>query len=247
MRAHKTFAATLLIAGAFLIPLLGCSSSAPGTPPPSSYTENGGGSYIEPLPDVSTSAQGGSIEQMRSATLQYPSSNSEWEYNVYDCYIELTKYLGPETTTLTIPAEIDGLPVWSLNTGGDANNGSKFPGDAIQTVRLPDCLVEVGDFTFYHCDLTSISLPSGLQKIGAWAFCGDYDEITIPASVREVGEGAFVSRHSYTATVLSPDVVLGFRSLYDADIVVGYPGSTAAQYCVDHADSVYKCTFQAMK
>lgn len=179
--------------------------------------------------------------QMQAATLQYPSSNDEWEYNVYDCYVELTDYTGSAFEgTLVIPEEIDGLPVWSINTKG--NGISNFLTD----IELPKSLLYIGEGAFVSTSyLENINFPDGLKVIERQAFmhCLDLTEITIPASVEKIGYEAFwgcnfdgktLSQKGLDVTMLSMNAELGDDFISRASRVSGYAGSTMAQYCAEN-------------
>lgn len=154
------------------------------------------------------------IEKMQSATLQYPAQNEEWKYNVYDCYIEITDYIGQEVSNLTIPDEIEDLPVWVINPhssdhsiGEDWQNpltnvilpdtllvvaDDAFRYLAIETVNFPVGLTTIGEGGFYHCPIKSIELPDTVTEIGDFAFaCAEITEIELPSSVVRIGENAF--------------------------------------------------------
>lgn len=88
-------------------------------------------------------------------------------------------------------------------------DGKKCVGDVV----IPDGIIGIGDGAFEkchrydeqdylfipseisNCDITSITLPDTLKKIGAWAFYEfnvfDITEIVIPDSVTFIGESAF--------------------------------------------------------
>ena len=69
---------------------------------------------------------------------------------------------------------------------------SAFEGTDVSVVTLPDGLLKIDDAAFKGCaDLVYINLPKSLVYIGNEAFmdCPDLD-ITIPESVRKVGEDA---------------------------------------------------------
>ena len=132
--------------------------------------------------------------QMENAILQYPSSNEEWKYNVYDCYIELTDYIGPEVEALTIPSELEGLPVWSINTGRIYDGGRGDYNDILTSVEFPDCLLVIGDETFLWCrELTSFTFPDTLVSIGESAFenCYRLSALFLPDGLRTIEDKAF--------------------------------------------------------
>lgn len=69
----------------------------------------------------------------------------------------------------------------------------------LQTVVLPDNLVEISGYAFNECQmLQDITIPDSVKIIGdkAFAGCRSLREIDIPASVRKIGENPFtMSRH----------------------------------------------------
>lgn len=76
----------------------------------------------------------------------------------------VTGYLGNEDT-ITIPAELDGLPV--LTIGKDA-----FRGAACETVILPDTLNILEDGAFRDCTLSTLYLYDNIRVIGDPVFEG---------------------------------------------------------------------------
>ncbi len=81
--------------------------------------------------------------------------------------------------------------------------GSAFAGHGeIQSVRLPASLTEIGEGAFYDCTgLSSVTGGSGLKKIADRAFLNcPVDKLHIPATVEQIGLGAF-------AGAVSPSVV----------------------------------------
>ena len=63
----------------------------------------------------------------------------------------------------------------------------------LEKISVPDGLVSIGDEAFRECaNLKSIRFSNVLEKIGAVCFWkGGLEEIVLPASVKEVGAGAF--------------------------------------------------------
>ena len=54
----------------------------------------------------------------------------------------------------------------------------------------------ISDASFYYCiDLTNISLPNTILKIGGYSFsgCSKLQSITIPSSVNQIGTGVFLN------------------------------------------------------
>lgn len=78
----------------------------------------------------------------------------------------------------------------------------------LSSVNIPVGVTEIADSAFSNCALTSISLPSGLQKLGSSAFYGNSQltgSFTLPAGMTKVPSSLFEGC-SLTAIVL-PDGV----------------------------------------
>jgi len=92
------------------------------------------------------------------------SENETLEYRKYDTYIEICGH-ADLSGAFQIPAEIDGLPVRSID-----------------------------DYAFADCEaLTSINIPEGVTSIGSCAFlsCSGLEMISVPETVNFIGYGAF--------------------------------------------------------
>ena len=191
------------------------------------------------------------LEEMESDTLQYPSKNSEWMYNVYNTFVEITAYIGKDDkTNIIVPGEIDTLPVKSFCAKLPRNVKSvKLPDTLViisnlsggwcselEKINLPDSLIEIGEETFYGCDkLTNISIPINVEKIGIEAFRGcDLKSITIPKSVKTVDSAAFFDCRMKEVTILNPEMTFDDSNLY-CETLYGYIGSTAAHYASEHS------------
>ncbi len=90
--------------------------------------------------------------------------------------------------TLTVPAEIDGMPVTKVDK-------TAFYGDKnLTSVTLPDTVREIGEDAFSCCDnLTKVVLPKDLPEIPLRCFrlCKVLREVTMPETVRVIGPSAF--------------------------------------------------------
>ncbi|MBQ5475506.1 MAG: leucine-rich repeat domain-containing protein, partial [Lachnospiraceae bacterium] len=134
-----------------------------------------------------------------------------FEYNRYSDHIELTRYTGNEAE-VTIPSEIDGLPVTALSgyseyysNGG--NSGWHYFGvftenkrsyhsenSTLVSVKIPDTVTSIGEKTFYWCSaLSSVEISESITEIGEEAFsdCDSLTSISIPDSVETLGSSAF--------------------------------------------------------
>lgn len=83
-------------------------------------------------------------------------------------------------------------------------------------------LKEIGANAFAMTKISDIKLPDGLERIGERAFLGDINltEITIPASVQEVGDDCFAASGIQKVVVLGADTTFGsrvFSNVYQKD------------------------------
>ena len=74
----------------------------------------------------------------------------------------------------------------------------------VETVIIEDGVTSIGDFSFTNMDITEVSLPSTLESIGKRAFssCLRLKSITIPASVKSIGEYALRTANNSQASNL---------------------------------------------
>ena len=133
---------------------------------------------------------------------------------------------------------------------------------ALEKINLPASLKRIGRFAFQNCtSLQTIDLPDGLEVIGDYAFAGcaycDYDfdddwkliatytgpeEITLPATLKELGPGAFTNCGNLKRINLASDLQgwhLTDGVLFtDDNVLVCYPaGLEDASYIVP-ADTI---------
>ncbi|MBQ2939108.1 MAG: leucine-rich repeat domain-containing protein, partial [Clostridia bacterium] len=97
--------------------------------------------------------------------------NRLWNYKVVDDAIVITGYKGSETS-LVVPASIAGLPVKTI-----------------------------GSYALSYKELTSVTLPNGLETIEASAFRANPSLVSVifPSSLKTIGDYAF-----YECSVLNP-------------------------------------------
>ena len=256
--------AFIVFAGSLL--LGGCSweAAAPAKPQSEKPSADTSASTLPQGTNTSNSSSENLLLVMENAVLQYPSRNDEWEYNVYDCYIELTDYIGPETAALSVPGEIEGLLVWSLNTGRIFDNNIRGEyNDILTSVEFPDGLRVIGDETFLWCrELNSFSLPNTLLIIGKDAFADcSMASLTIPHGVKVIEEGAFDGASFTTSTaqhIIIPSSVeeigrVAFRGVgyqYQSpsgtnyypdgyEITIENPDTQLGESCFEAADVIY--------
>lgn len=58
---------------------------------------------------------------------------------------------------------------------------------------IPNGVVNIDDYAFYGCSLSTVKIPETLEKIGdcAFCFCSHLDAISLPNSIKEIGKKAF--------------------------------------------------------
>ena len=115
--------------------------------------------------------------------------------------------LNKDLEELTIPATLDGVPVYAV--GWHA-----FKGSSLKRVVLPEGLRRLEDGCFSDCtQLTSLTLPSTLQYIGPRAFagCTALESVTLPSGLQIIDTLAF-ARCTALRSVDIPATVLDMGS-----------------------------------
>lgn len=115
-------------------------------------------------------------------------TSEDYSYIEKDGNVYLTKYLGEETSELTIPNEVDGKSVYALGESIFIGNTS------LEKVVISEGIKEIGHLAFHTCiELKDITLPDSLEKIGNATFygCKEMDELEIPKSLQSVGTNTF--------------------------------------------------------
>lgn len=83
-------------------------------------------------------------------------------------------------------------------------NGSFYNCQQLNDVKLPIELTDIGECAFYRSVIASITFPSSLQKIDAWAF--QYTQLTnvvIPTKTGHIGDGAFSDNANLKTVVVN--------------------------------------------
>lgn len=128
----------------------------------------------------------------------------------------------------------------------------------LSTVRLPNTLVEIGDYAFSYCVQLAWVLNSDLEQripdnaitIGEGAFqvCLSISELTLGRSVSEIGQNAFASCVSMKQIVLSPSLTtIGDGAFRDCNALstisipdgVTYIGENAFSACTNLKEFVF--------
>ena len=89
-----------------------------------------------------------------------------------------------------------------------ANQSPVYNNSSVKKVVIEYGVTSIGDFAFYGCPLTSITIPGSVTSIGRYAFqnCSSLKSITIPDSVTSIGDSAFYSCEKLTSITI-PDSV----------------------------------------
>lgn len=109
-----------------------------------------------------------------------------------------------DCTEIRIPAAINGKEVTAV---GKKGNSSELFAECpnLTKVTLPEGLEKIGDMAFTRCrQLTEIVLPSSLKSIGKNAFtdCEKLEQAVLPEGLASMGEGAFSSCESLKEVIL---------------------------------------------
>lgn len=83
-------------------------------------------------------------------------------------------------------------------------NGSFYNCEKLNDVKLPIELTDIGERAFYKSAIASITFPSSLQKIDAWAFQNTkLTNVVIPTKTGHIGDGAFSDNANLTTVVVN--------------------------------------------
>ena len=91
------------------------------------------------------------------------------------------------TGEIIVPSTYNGLPVTRVKERG-------FALARMTSIRLPDTIVEIGEYAFGDSYLREVHFGNGLRTIGNQAFqhCQGIEKITIPDSTLTIGDYAFL-------------------------------------------------------
>lgn len=147
------------------------------------------------------------VRLLAVAGLSAAAVSAQFTYETNQNTITITRYTGSESV-VSIPAEIDGLPVRRIGDGAflhsDVNDvviseGVTSIGRSafhycrnLVRITLPGTLNDIGENAFTFSALPKVEIPEGVTDIGPSAFSGTLlTNITIPNSVTNIGASAF--------------------------------------------------------
>ena len=108
----------------------------------------------------------------------------DYLYTTNDGSITITAYIGPGGA-VTIPSEINGLPVTSI---------SACAGRSLTSVTIPDSVTSIGAYAFsWSTSLTNVTIPDSVTNIGSSAFkdCGSLTSVALPNGVTIIAQETF--------------------------------------------------------
>ena len=181
-------------------------------------------------------------QESRLNTEILKDATGKWDYSVLDNGTAAITGFVIEGTSLTIPDEVDGIPVSAI-----ARAVQEKPDYAkmrtVKKVTLPNGLKVIGQQAFeFFSAMTSINIPKGLESIGYAAFreCRALKNITIPEGVTSIGDEAFSKCSSLVLPKLPSTLeIIGDRAFYqcmkvssvDLPAAVRSVGAYAFAYC----------------
>ena len=154
----------------------------------------------------------------------------KWAYSVLEDGTAVITGFAIEGTSLTIPDEIDGIPV-SMVARASVEKSDYAKMRAVKKVTLPAGLKVIGQQAFeFFSAMTSINIPKGLEAIEYAAFreCKALKSITIPEGIESIGDEAFSKCSSLVFPKLPSTVArIGDRAFYQCLKIgnVKLPGS----------------------
>lgn len=130
-----------------------------------------GGPDVRPTSDVIGSPQ--PTEVPLSGVFVESKANDEYRYDVYEDHVKITKYIGFKTD-VTVPEQIDGLPVRIIGYKAFFRNYCFAAQDAahhteigIETLTLPDSVYYIEDYALAGLEeAVTINFGTGLISIG---------------------------------------------------------------------------------
>lgn len=151
-------------------------------------------------------------------TLQYSGKTEEFEYLVYETYVEIDEYIG-NASEVMVPEMLENLPVRVI--------GGFYFNKTIKKVALPNTILVIDNRAFEDCfALEEINIPETVIRIGDCAFesCISLSSLTIPRNVAEIGDNAFGISH----------INASYKKIENFSAKV-YKGSAAIKYIAEEA------------
>lgn len=152
---------------------------------------------------------------------------------VFDYYIKnneviITGFADEALEDVVIPNEIEGYPVTGI---GD----TAFYSKGINSVDLPETLINIGTSAFGLNELAELTIPNGVTTIDVHAFSNnELTKVTFPYSVTKIGDYAFSNNSDLDEVVIpSEQTIVGEGTFYECSpslTIYGVPSSSANTY-----------------
>ena len=187
-----------------------------------------------------------SFTREQESGLKYKLVNNRTEYQVVgagtafgDVVME-TVYRGRPVTSIAPDAFKNNKKITSLVVGNNVREIGKnaFLKSDITSITLPNSLVKIGDYAFQSCkQLTSISLPAGVTEISPYMFswCSSLESCKA-AGVKTVGEYAFSNCESLRELELADGVeTIGEYAFSDCKLLSAIELGNGIKYVDNYA------------
>lgn len=142
------------------------------------------------------------------------AQNDEFNYEIYDSYIKVTKYLS-EDVEAVIPEEIDGKPVTVIGSF------CFYQTAEIISVEIPETVTTIESQAFYCATkLTSVEVPDSVEIIGerAFAWCSSLVNISLGEGISEIPDYCFNSCTSLETFAVGDNIKqIGMRAFSYCD------------------------------
>lgn len=166
----------------------------------------------------------------------------EWSYGDDYDSVIITGYEG-YSNEVFIPEKIDGKPVVEIGEG-------VFADYDITYVTIPDTVTKIGNSAFYNCfELQRVDMSDNVEAIGRYAFsyCVKLTEVQLPSTLKTVGDGAFEGCESLTSVNIPYGVesigAYAFQSVPAfGKLVIPDTVKTIGEYAFSYCDKLYSVT-----
>ena len=116
---------------------------------------------------------------------------------------------------LALPASVQSQDLTYITSNGTITiTGYIGSGDPLTNVNIPSTIdglpvTGIGDGAFYYCiNLTNVTIPNSVASIGDWVFyqCTNLTGVTIPNSVTNIGVDTFSFCYGLTSAMIGNGV-----------------------------------------
>ena len=170
--------------------------------------------------------ESGALDDCKSVTWDFlvDESESPLKFKILtDSTAEVTEK-NSVTGSVTIPSKvkIDGKIYNVVSIGDYAFKNCKD----LTGITIPSCVVKIGTGAFASSGLTSIEIPSSVTSISLSMLsgCSGLANVKIPSSIKSIGENAFVDCTSLTSLQLPSSVksigIMAFYGCKNLDLVI---------------------------